>query len=413
MSSQSRQTQPGPGRIEFILLISAVMMTVAFAIDSMLPALPAIGNALGVGEENHRQWVISAFLMGFGVVLLCAGTLSDAWGRRRLMLWGLFGYSVTSLAASLAPSFEILLAARFAQGMAAAIGQVVVRSTVRDLYAGREMAQVMSLASSIFMMAPILAPALGQLILIFGPWRWIFAALAVIGFFIWAWVLRRLPETLPVEKRTPIERATVLASAKRVLTDRMSLGYSIASAMLSCALYGFLLSVQQIFEHVLRAPESLAAGFALMAAGMAVASLVNAVIVKRFGMRLIGHLALIFFTLMAGVHLLVASSGYESMTSFVLLQTLMMMGFSFTAGNFGAMAMENMGPVAGMANSIQGSIGNILGIIAGTLIGQSFDGTTVPLYVGYFLAGLVALAVVFVTEGGRFFVARNAPQSLE
>ena len=152
---------------------------------------------------------------------------------------------------------------------------------------------------------------------------------------------------------------------------------------------------------------------ALVLAGMAVASLTNAVIVKRFGMRLIGHLALIFFTVMAGVHLLVASSGYESMTSFVLLQTLMMMGFSFTAGNFGAMAMENMGPVAGMANSIQGSIGNILGIIAGTLIGQSFDGTTVPLYVGYFLAGLVALAVVFVTEGGRFFVARNAPQSLE
>jgi MFS transporter, DHA1 family, multidrug resistance protein len=413
MSSPTPETAAGPGQTEFVLLVSAVMMIVAFAIDSMLPALPAIGNALGVGNENDRQFVISAFLGGFGIAQFFVGTLSDRYGRRGLMLWALFGYAITSLAASLAPSFTLLLFARAAQGVMAAGAQVIVRSVVRDRFSGRAMAQVMSLASTIFMAAPILAPSMGTLVLAFGPWRWIFGTLAVIGFSVWLWVLARMPETLAPQDRSRIDSQTILASAKLVITDRMSLGYSIANAMISCALFGFLLSVQQIFEHVLHDPEFLPAGFAIMAAGMAAASLLNAAIVKRFGMRLIGHIALIYFTAMAAIHLGVALSGHETLTSFIGLQMLMMMGFALCVGNFGAMAMENMGSVAGMANSLQGSLANLAGIAIGSAIGQAFDGTTVPLYTGYFVCGLVALIAVFVTEGGRFFVARNAPQFAE
>ncbi len=403
----------GPGRRELVLLISTIMMTVAFAIDSMLPALPDIARSLGVSHENDRQLVITAFFVGFGIMQLAVGTLSDAWGRRNLMLYGLFAYGLTSLAAAMAPTFEHLLLARAVQGMAAAVGQVVLRSAVRDLFEGRDMAQVMSLASTLFMMAPILAPAMGQLVLSVGPWQWIFGALALIGFAVWLWVLLRLPETLAVDQRVKINRTQIIASARTVLTDRMSLGYGLAMAMLSAALNGFLLSIQQIFEHVFHAADALPAGFAVMAAGMAAASLVNALIVKKYGMRLIGHAALLFFTLMGGVHLLLALQGHENMASFIFLQTLIMVGFSLTAGNFGAMAMENMGSVAGMASSLQGSMGILLGIIFGTLIGRSFDGTTVPLYMGYFIAGLVALIIVFITEGGRLFVARHAPQVTE
>jgi MFS transporter, DHA1 family, multidrug resistance protein len=146
-----------------------------------------------------------------------------------------------------------------------------------------------------------------------------------------------------------------------------------------------------------------------MAAGMALASLTNAAIVKRYGMRRIGHAALIFFTCVAGLHLLIAATGHETLTTFIALQTVMMIGFSLSVGNFGAMAMENMGQVAGMANSLQGSLSNFIGLVVGTAIGQAFDGTTIPLYAGYFLCGLVALLIVFVTEGGRFFTARHEP----
>jgi len=404
----SSPTSPnGPGRVEFVILISAIMMIVAFAIDSMLPALPAIAQALGVGDVSQRPLVISSFLLGFAVGQLFVGTLSDRYGRRGLMLWSLFGFAVASLAAALAPTFDHLLVARGVQGIFAAGARVIVTSTVRDRFEGRDMAQVMSLSSMIFMAAPILAPAMGQAILLVGPWRWIFGALAAIGVAIWAWVLWRLPETLAAQNRIPIERDTIIASAKLVLTDRMSVGYSVAMAMLSCALFGFLMSVQQIFETTFQRADLLPTGFAIMASGMAIASLMNAAFVQRYGMRLIGHGALFFFTIIAAVHAALSLNGYESLPVFIGLQMLMMMGFSFVAGNFGAMAMENMGGAAGMANSLQGSLANLLGTVFGTIIGQSFDGTTGPLYMGFTVSGVVALVAVYVTEGGRFFVARH------
>jgi MFS transporter, DHA1 family, multidrug resistance protein len=408
MSPQS-PSWTGPGRIEFVVLISSVMMIVAFAIDSMLPALPDIGNDLGVSSVNDRPFVISAFLAGFTMAQLVIGLLTDWFGRRGILLLSLFGFVIASLATTLTPDFTLLLVARFVQGMMAAGGQVVIRSVVRDRFAGRDMAQVMSLASMIFMSAPILAPTMGQVILSFGSWRWIFGALALLGLAVWIWVVARLPETLDPKNRVPIQPAAILASARAVIRDRMSLGYSCAMALISCSLFGFLLSVQQIFEKGFGRADALPTGFAIMAAGMAVASLTNAAIVQRYGMRRIGHGALLFFTAVAGLHLLVALSGHETLTSFIALQTLMMLGFSLTVGNFGAMAMENMGHVAGMANSLQGTLSNLIGLVIGTLIGQGFDGTTVPLYTGFFICGLVALLIVFVTEGGRFFTARHEP----
>ena len=407
MSSPTRQDATGPGRIEFVLLISAVMMIVAFAIDAMLPALPDIGRALGITNENDRPIVISAFLAGFSISLLFVGVLSDRYGRRKLLIGAIFGYALASLACAVSTSFTLLLAARLVQGIMAAGGQVVVRSVVRDRFEGRDMAQVMSLASMIFMAAPILAPTMGQAVLAVASWRWIFGVLALIGFVVWGWVLIRLPETLAENRRIPIERGPLLASARMVITNRMSLGYSLAMSFMSCALFGFLLSVQQIFEHSFHRLDFLPTGFAIMASGMAAASLLNAAIVKRYGMRRIGHAALFFFTGVAAIHLLVALTHHETLWSFVLLQMLMMMGFSLVTGNFSAMAMEAMGGVAGMANSLQGTLSNLVGLVVGTLIGQSFDGTTVPLYAGYTLCGAIALLTVFVTEGGRFFVARH------
>jgi MFS transporter, DHA1 family, multidrug resistance protein len=401
-----------PGRTEFVFLISVVMMITALAIDSMLPALPAIGKALGVAQENDRQFVISAFLGGFGLAQLITGFLTDRYGRRNLMLAGLLGYAIASIAASFAYTFEQFLIARIIQGMMAALAQVVVRSVVRDRFSGRDMAQVMSLASVIFMAAPILAPAVGQVVLSVGPWEWIFLGLALISALVLIWVAVRMPETLSVENRIAIEPATIFASARTVITDRMSLGYSLAMAAISVGLFGYLLSVQQVFEHSLKRPDLLPTGFALMAAGMAIASLFNAAIVKRFGMRRIGHAALIYFIGVSALHLVIAGTGHETLVSFISLQILVMFGFSLIAGNFGAMAMENMGSVAGMANSIQGFIGNIAGMVFGTLIGRSFDGTTVPLCTGMFICSCFALVVVLITEGGQFFVARNAPQAV-
>jgi MFS transporter, DHA1 family, multidrug resistance protein len=413
MSSTKITASSDLGRTEFVIIISCVMMIVAFAIDSMLPALPSIGRSLGMDDPTRFPMVISAFLFGYGVAQIFVGTLSDRYGRRGLMLWSLFAFGVTSLMASLAPSYDILLITRMLQGLACAGARVIVTSVVRDKFEGRDMAQVMSLASMIFMAAPILAPTMGQIILSVASWRYIFGALAIIGVLIWLWLMLRLPETLAPENRTMINRANIMESARTVIFDRMSLGYSIAIASISCSLFGFLMSVQQIFEITFKRADFLPIGFAIMAAGMAAASFLNAIIVKRYGMRRIGHAALFFFTFVAGVHMLVAQSGHETMTVFILLQSIMMVGFSMMAGNFGAMAMENMGRVAGMASSLQGSLASIAASIVGAAIGAAFDGTTFPLYFSYFLSGIVALIAIFITEHGRFFVARHEPQMAE
>jgi DHA1 family bicyclomycin/chloramphenicol resistance-like MFS transporter len=413
MSFPTVRSSSGPARTEFVLLISCVMMLVAFAIDSMLPALPAIGLSLRVADAADQPLVISAFLIGFSIALLFVGTISDRYGRRWLMLASLIGFVVTSLAAAVAPSFEALLAARTVQGMAAAGGQVLVRAVVRDKFEGREMAQIMSLAGMIFMAGPIIAPSMGQAVLAVGPWRWIFIVLAALGFCVWAWAFMRLPETLPPDKRTPISLTSVAANARVVVTDRLSVGYTLAMTVAASALFGFLMSVQPIFDRTFNRADLLPTGFAIMAGGMMAASLLNAAIVKRYGMRMIGHGALIIFTLMAGIHAFVAWSGHETLESFIILQMLMMMAFPMMGGNFNAMAMERMGRVAGTASSVQGFTNNMFSAIIGTIIGRAFDGTTVPLYVAYFLCGLLALIIVFVTEGGKLFVARNAPTPAE
>jgi DHA1 family bicyclomycin/chloramphenicol resistance-like MFS transporter len=397
-----------PGRTEFIILVAGILMTVAFAIDSMLPALPMIAHSLGVTIPNHQQFVITGFMIGFGVSQFFVGTLSDRYGRRGLMLMSLIGYAVFSLAAAIAPSFELLLLARFAQGAGAAGARVLVVSMVRDQFEGRAMAQVMSLASVVFMAAPILAPTMGTLIIAIAPWRWIFIVLAAVGALLWTWVYFRLPETQHPEDRRPITKAQIIESFGIVFSDRQSVGYTIAMTFMTCAIFGFITSVQQIFEEVFHHPAFLPVGFAIMASTMAIASLVNSRIVMRWGMRLIGHCALVAFTFFAALHVFVALSGYETMISFIVMQALMMGCFSLCVGNFGALAMEEVGHVAGTASSLQGSFSTIAGALGGSVVGQMFNGSTIPLYAGITLFGIGALTAVFVAERGKMFTSHVA-----
>jgi DHA1 family bicyclomycin/chloramphenicol resistance-like MFS transporter len=397
-----------PGRNEFIALVAGILMTIAFAIDSMLPALPEMVHSLGVTIANRQQFVITAFMIGFGISQFFVGTLSDRYGRRGLMLASLVGYSVFSLAAAIAPTFELLLIARFMQGTAAAGARVLIVSVVRDKFEGRAMAQVMSLASVVFMAAPILAPTMGTLIIAVAPWRWIFIVLAVVGAILWTWALLRLPESQHPEDRTEITRAQIIESFGIVLSDRQSVGYTIATTFMTCSIFGFITSVQQIFDETFGHPKLLAVGFAVIASLMAVASLVNSRIVMRWGMRPISHFALVGFTAIAALHVLVAVSGYETLAVFIILQALMMGCFALTVGNFGALSMEHVGHVAGTASSLQGSFSTIAGALGGGLIGQMFNGTTAPLYVAITVSGIGALVAVFVAERGRMFSSQSA-----
>ena len=404
-----KTTLKGPGFPEFVALIAMMMALNALAIDSMLPALPAIGDALGVASENSRQWVITAYLLGFGVTQIIYGPLADRYGRKPVLMVGLGLYVLFSVLAAFSPTFELLIAARVGTGIGAAALRVLAVSIVRDRYSGRTMARVMSLSFLVFLGVPILAPALGQLILTVAPWPWVFGVLAVGGAAFALWAAIRLPETLHPDDRMPIQVGRIAAAFREALTNRRSMGYTLAITAISGALFGFLNSSQQIFFDVFHEPRLFTVVFGGIAGGIAVASLLNARLVERLGSRLISHTALLGFITFSGIHSAVAISGHETIWTFAVLQALTMFCFGFIAGNFGAMAMEPMGHIAGTASSAQGFISTTFGASLGFLIGQQFNGSAAPMAIGFVVLGLAALGFVLFAEHGRLFTARNRP----
>ena len=402
---------PGVGFREFVVLMAALMAVNALAIDMMLPALPHIGAELGVADENRRQWVLAAYLLGFGAAQLFLGTLSDRYGRKPTLLTSLAFYIVCSLVAAFASSFEILIAARIVQGLGAAASRVITVSIIRDCYSGRQMARVMSLVFIVFLMMPAIAPGIGQLVMFVGPWRWIFAGLGIFATVLMFWVFLRLPETLAPARRLSIEFDRIVASLRTVFVTRIAIGYTLAMAFVMGGLFGFINSVQQIFADVFGWPNLFTLVFGLMALSMAVASFINSRIVLRFGMRRISHSAAIGYAIASLLNLTLALGGLQSVWSFSILMCATMFCFGLTAPNFGAMAMEPVGHIAGTASSLQSFISIVGGALAGSLIGQHFNGTTVPLLLGFALLSLAAIGVVLVTEHGRLFHPHaQAPQ---
>jgi DHA1 family bicyclomycin/chloramphenicol resistance-like MFS transporter len=388
---------------EFVALVASMMALTALGIDSMLPALPAIGDSLGVTEPNHRQYVITTFLLGFAVAQLAYGPLSDRYGRRPILLIALGAFVVTSAVAAISGSFALLLLSRAAMGTAAAGARVVTVALVRDCYSGRAMARVMSLAFIVFMAAPILAPNFGQLLMLVGSWRLIFWGIAAVSTLVLFWFWLRMPETLAENARQSLRPARIVGDYGLILRDRCAVGYTLAIALLSGGMFGFIGSVQQIMADVFHRPEWLTLLFAAVAGSMAVASFVNSRLVMRLGMRRISHSALAAMVAIAAVHLAIAWIGFETLSSFAILQAAMMMCVGLANSNFSAMAMERMGEIAGTASSLQGFVTTLGGAVIGALIGQAFDGTTVPLYLGFFVVGAISLAVIAVTERGRMF----------
>lgn len=385
------QSWRGPGMREFVAMMAALMASNALAIDAMLPALPSIGEALDVADDNNRQLVITAYLLGFGVSQLVYGPVSDRVGRKAILVVSLGFYGLFAIAAGLAASFPLLLAARALQGAAAAGTRVLVVSIVRDRFQSDTMARVMSLVFIVFMIVPVLAPAFGQAVLEVASWRFIFIGLGVYGLAILLWSMIRLPETHPPEKRRALSFSAIGSAVMQTVRIRASIGNTLAQTLIMGGLFGFINSIQQIVFDVFGRPELMALVFASIAGPMALSSYLNSRIVERIGSRRIMLIALAAFTGIAAFHLALVWTFGETLILFIVLQALTMASFGLISSNLGAVAMQPLGHIAGTASSVQGVITTVGGALIGLAIGQSFDGTTVPLLAGFALCGLLGL----------------------
>ncbi|HVJ77533.1 MAG TPA: multidrug effflux MFS transporter [Hyphomicrobium sp.] len=393
---------------EFVALTAAMMALTAVSIDIMLPALPQIGTAMGVTDENDRQLIVILYMAGFAVGQVFFGPLSDHFGRKPMLMAGLAIYIVGTFAALVAGAYPTLLAARLVQGIGAASPRVIAIAVVRDLYGGRQMARVMSFAMMVFIVIPTLAPSIGQALIQLGNWHWTFYALLAMAILIAVWSSLRLPET--ARQALGVERPMPLGEAIRAaLLSPQTMAYGAAGGFMFGCLLAYVASAQQVFVEVFRTGDAFPVLFGAIASVMAAASFVNARLVERLGMRRLSHGALAAFLAVSLVLTAAAATGMASLPVFALLVAVAFFLFGLIAPNFNAIAMEPQGHNAGMASSVIGSLSTGIGAVAGGVVAHAFDGTVMPIAVGFAGCSLITCLVVLAVEGRKGLFGHNQP----
>ncbi|MGK7754085.1 multidrug effflux MFS transporter [Roseovarius sp. C03] len=369
---------PVMGRAEFVALMAMLVATVAYTIDAMLPALPAIGAELSPDAPNQAQLVIGSFVLGLGVGTFFVGALSDAFGRKRVIIWGAGVYCAGALLALMAPTLETVLAARVLQGLGAASARVVAMAIIRDLYKGREMARLMSFIMLVFTLVPAIAPMAGAGIIALYEWRGIFVSFLVFAGVSTFWMALRLPEPLSRDRRVPFRPNKLVSAATEVFRYPMVRLSMAVQTLCFAMLFSSISSIQQIMDVTYDRAEEFPFWFAAIAAVAAVGSLVNAALVMRLGMRRLIQMALM---IEAGLTLAVLTAflaGWGSFPLYFVWQVTVFFQIGLTLGNLNALALEPLGHIAGMAASITAGLATVGSILLAVPVGLAFDGTPCP-----------------------------------
>ena len=390
------------GRIEFTLMLSMTMAVVALAIDVILPAFGDLREGFGhPTDSNDVAAIITFFFFGLAAGQLVWGPLSDAFGRKRILYLGLTMYVVAAIASSFAPSLEFLFVTRFLWGFGAAGPQVIARSVVRDAYSGSEMARAMSFIMAVFVLVPIVAPTLGAGILAVASWPWVFGFTAIFGVGIAVWTTR-LPETLPEHRRIPFRVTRLTTAARFVVTNRMSMGYTLAQTTVFGFFASYLASSQLIYEDVFGIDTLFPLVFGGSAAVMGAMMLLNTRLLKRFD--LLPLLRTVFFVYLVGGAALAAlvwsTDGRPPFAAFFAIFIPILIGHALLLPNLNAVAMIPMGAVAGTASAIIGTMATLGGSVIGVTIDRMYDGTLIPFGTAAAITGSIAFGFAVWAERG-------------
>ena len=388
---------------ELVALLAFTQALQALAIDAMLPGIGTIATDLHATDPNQRQYIVGVFLLGCGVGALVPGTLADRFGRRPILLASLAIYVIMALACAVVTEFNTMLLFRFIQAVGSGGLAVLPSAIIRDRFEGDKMAKLQSLIGVIFMIVPMIAPTLGQGVLWFAGWRWIFGLTAVLGTVVGVWIYLRLPETMHPEFRQKISLGTIGRNMATTLTTRASIGYVIGSALILGAMWGYIQSSQQLIGEHFGAGASFPLFFGGMAMFMAFANFGNSRIVERFGARRVSHAAVFGFVAVAALQLFLATRANQTLWQFVPVMTLNMALMSFIGANFAAIAIQPFARIAGSAASVQAFLRMVTASVLGSLIGQAYDGSAVPFAASLLAAGLGCLGLILFSERGKLF----------
>ncbi len=398
MTTDSSVTQPGFS--EFVILIALIISLVALSIDAMLPALPEIASSLKFEDANDAQFVISMLFIGMGFGQIVFGPLSDSIGRKPAINIGFLIFIVGCLLSIFAQDFDDMMIGRFLQGFGAAGPRIVSIALVRDCYAGRHMARVMSFVMTIFILVPIIAPSIGQLIVIYSTWHSIFVLFLVLSVVTMAWFGLRQPETLPKNRRIRFSPGQMMRDIKMICTIPSAIGYTITMGFIFGAFIGYLSSAQQILQIQYALGNHFSIYFGVLAASIGMASLVNARLVMRFGMRRLSGAAMIITGLLSAPFFLLAQY-YQGNPPLAMLMAYLLCVFFFFGmmfGNLNALAMEPLGHIAGLGSAVVGSVSTLMSVILGIIVANAYDGTILPLVAGFSVLSILGLITMYWTQ---------------
>jgi DHA1 family bicyclomycin/chloramphenicol resistance-like MFS transporter len=392
----STKRKARPSFAEFVILVSMMMSLTALSIDAMLPALAQIGRDLNVQNANGRQLVISVLFFGLAVGQLFFGPLSDKTGRKPAIYAGFACFIAGSLVSMFAISFPMMLFGRLLQGAGISAPRTVTLALVRDQYEGRAMARVMSFVMTVFILVPMIAPTMGQAILLFSGWRTIFGSFVLLTLITFLWFALRMPETLAPEKRAPFSWRRIITTTREIIRIRPAIGYTVTAGFVSGAFIGYLNSSQQIFQEQYALGELFPLFFAIIALSVGLASLLNARLVIRIGMRSLVRGSLMTILVLSSVALVIALATAGHPPLWLLMAYLMMSLFciGILFGNMNSLAMEPLGNIAGIGAAVVGALSTLISVMLGTVIGQNYNGTVLPVVAG--LAILAGLSLVVV-----------------
>jgi DHA1 family bicyclomycin/chloramphenicol resistance-like MFS transporter len=394
----ARSARIGP--VEFVALMGTLTALIALSIDMILPALPAIGADLRVGHANDTQFIVSLLFLGFGLGQFLYGPVSDSVGRKPAVYAGLVLFAAGSALALAARTFPVMLAGRVLQGLGVAGPRTMTIALVRDRFEGHVMARVMSFVMAVFILVPVIAPSLGQAVLAASSWRAIFGLYLTLAVVVLVWFGVRQEETLPPDRRRAFSAAMLAIAAREVFTHRVALGYTVAAGLMYGAFIGYLTSVQQILQQQYALGPRFPLYFATLAIALGTASLCNARLVGRYGMRHLSDWAARLVTCVSipFAAFAISRSGQPELWTLMVYLMTSFFGIGLLFGNLNALAMQPLGHIAGTGAAAVGGLQTLISLSLGTAIGQSYDGTVIPLVAGFAILSVLAMIAMYWAE---------------